>query len=394
LTSHADRNPPSVLYVDDDARALDLFREQVKPHFRAATASNGAAGLDLLRNEGPFAAVISDYQMLGMNGLTFLSKAREIAPDTTRLLLTGRPDLTAAVGAVNAGYCFRFITKPCPRVILVRTLEAAAEQYQLVTSRRVLLEQTLQGSIKTLSDILGWVNPTAFGRAARARDHMDGLLDHFGITDRWEAEMAATLSHIGSVALPAETALKLYRGESLGQDEQRMADRLPQLAEDLLAGIPQLEGVRAILRYQNKHYDGQGTPPDRVQGRQIPWGARALKVVLDYDLLEAQGLDPQVALDTMRSRKLVYDPEILDGFAQIRGAEEHAETIQEVSLRELISGMVFAEDVRAQSGQMLVARGTEVTAALSERLRNLAPNAAHERVRVLAIRPSHTQLAS
>lgn len=377
---------PKVLYADDDARALELFREQAGGGFAVTTANSGAVGLELLKKEGPFAVVVSDYQMLGMSGITFLSKVKEVSPDSTRLLITGHPDFTAAVGAVNDGYCFRFMTKPCTRVLMLRTLEAAVEQHKLVTARRVLLEQTLEASIKALTDILALASPTAFGRSTRAKEHVTMLLDHFQIEDRWEAEVAAMLSQIGCVSLPPETALKVYQGEGLTPEEKSMVDRLPAVAEQLIAGIPQMEGVRAILRYQDKHFDGSGNPPDNLRAKQIPWGARALKVALDFDLLEAQGTESQVAFDTMKSRKLVYDPQILDAFAQLRGVEEQTEVIEELGIKEVVAGMVFAEDVRTRSGQMLIARGTEVTPSLSERIRNMAANYVQEPVKVTVMR--------
>lgn len=377
---------PKVLYVDDDPRALELLREQAGRQFAVTTAGSGAAGLECLQKDGPFAVVMSDYQMLGMSGLTFLSKVNELSPESTRLLLTAHPDLTAAVGAINDGHCFRFLTKPCPRVLLVRALEAAVQQHQLVTTRRVLLEQTLQASIKALTDVLALASPAAFGRATRAKEQVSALLDHFKMSDRWESEIAALLSQIGHVSLPPETALKLYQGEPLTPEEKAMADRLPALAERLIGGIPQLEGVRAILRYQDKHFDGSGYPPDKVREKQIPWGARALKVALDFDVLEAQQANAQVALDTMRSRKLWYDPAILNAFAQLRGAEEQAEVIRELMIKEVIAGMIFAEDVRTRAGQMLIARGTEVSPSLSERIRNMAPNFVQEPVKIVTLR--------
>jgi ABC-type uncharacterized transport system permease subunit len=70
--------------------------------------------------------------------------------------------------AVNEGNIFRFLNKPCPVGALIRAQEASVKQYRLITAERVLLEQTLRGSLKTLTDILAFVNLVAFGRAIRA----------------------------------------------------------------------------------------------------------------------------------------------------------------------------------------------------------------------------------
>ena len=376
---------PRVLYVDDDERALELLRAQAARQFDVVTATNGAAALQLLEEEGPFEIVVSDYQMIGMSGLFFLSKARDTAPDATRLLLTGHPNLTAAMGAVNDGQCFRFLTKPCSQEVMLRALQAAADQHRLVTSRRGLLEQTLRASVRALTDVLALASPAASGRANRARAHVSALLDHFNLPDRWEAEVAAMLSQIGCVSLPPETALKVYEGARLSPEEQAMVDRLPALAEQLVADIPQMEGVRAILRYQDKHFDGIGTPPGPERGEQIPWGARALKIALDYDVLEAQGAATHAALDTMQGRSgLWYDPALLEAFVEIR--TQQVEVTQDLTLGQLASGMVFADDVRTRSGVIVIARGTKVTSSLSERLRNSPAGYFQEPVKVVALR--------
>jgi len=82
----------------------------------------------------------------GMDGATFLGKARAALPDAVRLLLTGQAALDAAVAAVNEGQIFRFLTKPCAPNVLLLAVDTAADQHRLITSERVLLEQTLHAA--------------------------------------------------------------------------------------------------------------------------------------------------------------------------------------------------------------------------------------------------------
>src|SRR4030042_1805929 len=93
----------------------------------------------------PYAVIVSDLKMPGMNGIKFLSKVREMAPDSVRVMLTGFAELQTAIDAVNEGNIFRFLTKPCPPDILSRALDMGIEQYRLITAERELLEQTLKG---------------------------------------------------------------------------------------------------------------------------------------------------------------------------------------------------------------------------------------------------------
>src|SRR5690349_20120797 len=173
MTSNA---KPALLCVDDEPLVLEGLTLHLRRAFTVTTATSGAAGLEILKDKGPFAVVMSDMRMPGMNGAEFLSKVREQWPDTVRVLLTGQSDLQSAVAAVNDGQIFRFLTKPCPPELLLGALGAASRQHDLLIGERVLLEQTLHGSIKMLTDVLSLANPVAFGRANRAKRLMGLLL--------------------------------------------------------------------------------------------------------------------------------------------------------------------------------------------------------------------------
>ena len=154
-----------------------------------------------------------------MNGTQFLSRVRESAPETVRMMLTGQADLHTAMHAVNEGAIFRFLTKPCPPEALGHALEAGLAQYRLVHAEKELLEQTLTGSLKALSDVLSLVNPEAFGRASRLKRYVTGLAHHMGLSDVWRLEIAASLSQIGCVILPDTILQKISKGEPLSPNE-------------------------------------------------------------------------------------------------------------------------------------------------------------------------------
>lgn len=144
---------PRILCVDDEKNVLEGLTRTLRSLYNVETAVGGPQGIDAMKTRGEFAIVISDLRMPQMTGVQFLKEARSIAPSTVRVLLTGQGDMEAAIGAVNDGNIFRFLTKPCPTDVLVNALAASTEQYRLVTSERVLLEQTLRGSIEALTEI-------------------------------------------------------------------------------------------------------------------------------------------------------------------------------------------------------------------------------------------------
>jgi response regulator RpfG family c-di-GMP phosphodiesterase len=374
---------PRILCIDDEPNVLEGLSLSLRRGYEVVLAGGGEAGLEILGRDPTIATVISDMRMPGMDGATFLGKARRAVPDVTRLLLTGQADLDAAIAAINEGRIFRFLTKPCPPPVLLAAVEAAVEQHRLVTSERVLLEQTLHGSIQMLTDVLALAAPITFGQAVRIRRFARELASKVAGAAIWPIEVAAMLSQVSYISLAPATVDKLQgNGKSLTPEEQRAVDKLPAFAEQLIAGIPRLDVVRAALKQQGASFDGTGGAASAPRGSDIPLGARVLGIVCDYDRLEASGLSTQVALDTMRGRRGRYDPELLEIFASILGSQGADADIAEIPVRMIRVGMTLLQDVRTHAGALLVSRGHEATTSLVERFSNFAPGFVCEPIRV------------
>ncbi|HPF34385.1 MAG TPA: response regulator [Candidatus Krumholzibacteria bacterium] len=365
-----------ILCVDDEPLVLDGLTLHLRRRYEVRTATNGAEGLSVLNAEGPFAVVLSDMRMPGMDGAEFLSRVRAHSPDATRMLLTGHADIPSTVAAVNEGRIFRFLTKPCPPDQILDSFAAAVEQHDLVVAEKVLLEQTLRGSIAMLTDVLAMTSPMAFGRGSRLRDHCARLAGILAMPKAWEVEVAAMLALVGAVSLPEETTERYFRGEALSEPEQAMVAKLPEVTESLLGHIPRLDGVRAILRDQH-------TPASRMERREIPLGSRILRAVCDFDDLESSGMAPSLALDTLRNREGEYDPVVLAAFTDLLGDAGRRREVREVTLAQVRQGMVFIEDVRTKTGALLVARGFVVTPGFLQKARNFAKDLVPGMLKVL-----------
>lgn len=367
-----------LLLVDDEPYILESLQDTLRRHYDVTTVVRADDGLAQLRADPTrFAAVISDMRMPGMSGDAFLSGAALIAPDTTRILLTGYADVETAISAVNTGQVFRFLTKPCPADELLATCRAAVEQNRLRTAEKQLLDQTLKGSVKALSDVLALAAPAVFGRSASVRKLVARLAGAIGLEDPWEVEVAALLVHLGAVTLPAETAEKLYRGTTLTPGEERMVERVPELTRRILENIPRLEGVVEILDSYSRDYGRQS--PDGPP----PLGARVLRLAVDFDALEAHGTDPVVVIASMRNRKKAYDPELLGAFAELVADPRDLRRVKQIPLLGLRAGMMLADDVRASNGNLLIARGHTATEQLVTRLWNLTASAVREPLMVI-----------
>ena len=125
-----------LLFVDDDESLLASYKRQLRKQFQIETAVGGREALELIEQNGPYAVIVSDYRMPFMDGIEFLARVREIAPDTVRIMLTGSGDMQAAIQAVNEGNIFRFLTKPCSIDVQGESLNTGIEQYQQITRER------------------------------------------------------------------------------------------------------------------------------------------------------------------------------------------------------------------------------------------------------------------
>ena len=175
----------TILLVDDDSNILDGYRRTLRREFQIETAMGGEQALKLVAETGPYAVVVSDMRMPGMDGIQLLSKVKAQSPNTIRVMLTGNADMDTAVDAINEGNIFRFLNKPCSKEMMAKTLTAALVQYRLITAENQLLEETLSGSIQVLTEVLSLVNPAAFGRAERARRYIHHIVIAMKLGNPW-----------------------------------------------------------------------------------------------------------------------------------------------------------------------------------------------------------------
>lgn len=375
---------PRILCVDDEPNVLEGLSLHLRRHYDVLTAGSGVEALDVLGREHDIAVIMSDMRMPGMDGATLLARARQIAPESVRMLLTGQADIESTIAAVNEGQIFRFLTKPCQPAHLQASMQAAVEQHRLIVAERVLLEQTLHGTVKMLMDVLGLTNPVAFGRATRIRKHVTDLAVKLGLQPRWQVEVASMLSQLASITLPNDVVEKVFEGKPLTDQDQKMMARIPVVTEQLLKHIPRLEGVRGILAASARPYRpaGPGAVADDEM-RMVERSAEILRVATDFCVLEAQGTPPAVAAETLHGRTGRYDPDVLEALMLLRCGPGPKIEIRELPLAALREGMVFAEDIKTTTGVLLVPGGYEITTSFIERLRNLRPGTVKEPVKIV-----------
>ena len=351
-----------ILFVDDEPEALAAFQRILHRDFALNTALSGEAAISEVIQNGPYDVVVSDMRMPGMDGIQVLSQVREISPQTVRVMLTGHADLESAINAVNEGAVFRFLTKPCPADVLKKTLTACLMQYRLVTAEKELLENTLMGAIKVLTDVLSLANPAAFGRSLRINHYVKHMVRELRLEVPWKYEAAAMLSQLGCITLEPEL-LEAYTSQTLTPEEQVHFNMHPSVGRDLLINIPRLEGIAWIVGQQFGAAAEASKAADSLQT-----GAQILQVAVAFDRLKTLGRSQDDAIGELQaSRK--FDSQIV-GTLETLPATISDTSPEAVEISRLQAGMIVAEDIRSNIGFLLAGKGQEINHPLIVRLSN------------------------
>jgi len=359
-----------ILFVDDEPNVLQSIQRQLRNRFELATAEGGEEALRILREEGPFAVIVTDMRMPRMNGVELLAQVKDLYPEMVRLMLTGNADQETAMEAVNTGQIFRFLNKPCPQATFVTSLALALRQYRLINAEKELLQKTLKGCINVLSELLGVANPLAFSSGLRIKHYVVHIVETLMLPGSWQYEIAALMSQIGCITLPGDVLSKVYSGQELTHAETEMYQNHPINGAALLEKIPRLENVTKMIGLQQKRYNEYTDKLKSTEFEEVLIGAQILKVVIDLDQLLFRGVGRDEALNLMGKHKSHYNPEVLAALATIR-LEDHGQAIS-LPVDQISEGMVAAEDVMAKNGVMIIPKGQTITKPLLQGLKNFS----------------------
>jgi EAL domain-containing protein (putative c-di-GMP-specific phosphodiesterase class I)/CheY-like chemotaxis protein len=115
----------TLLLVDDEDNILSSLRRLLRREgYTILTANGGKAGLEVLATN-KVDVIVSDQRMPGMTGVEFLRKAKDMYPDSVRMVLSGYTDLQSVTDAINEGAIYKFLTKPWDDAMLRANIEEA-----------------------------------------------------------------------------------------------------------------------------------------------------------------------------------------------------------------------------------------------------------------------------
>lgn len=371
-----------ILCVDDEDSILRGFQLNLRKKFELHLASDGQEGLELFHREKGFAVVLSDMRMPRMNGAQMLAAIKKADPEVVTVLLTGFTDFESAMSAVNEGNVFRMLSKPCPPETLIKVLQDAVDQYDLICSKRILLDQTLRGAVDALAQSLATIQPLFFGRAQRVRRLSNTLAERLSMPEPWRVDVASVFSQLAYLSLPMHVSKAVYHREKLSPEIKIMLRELPEETLKVVDMIPGLEEVREILQ----RLDVQ---PKFELGDQsgIRIGASIIRVALDYDYYHEQGHKDALILKTLESRIETYDPQVIEALGVQLNADASNFQMAEISVRQLKKGMLLAQDLLLQENMLIASSGADVDRHLLKVIGNYSScyseNPFPERIKVM-----------
>ncbi|MEC5163758.1 MULTISPECIES: EAL domain-containing protein [unclassified Janthinobacterium] len=122
----------TLLIVDDDVNVLSSLHRLFRPDgYHILTAASPAEGFEMLALHQVH-VIVCDQRMPVMSGTEFLSKVKEMYPETIRIILSGYTGLESVLDSINRGAIYRFYTKPWDDTQLRDNIRLAFHHYWLV----------------------------------------------------------------------------------------------------------------------------------------------------------------------------------------------------------------------------------------------------------------------
>lgn len=410
-----------ILLVDDEPNILrSLKRMLMEEPFEVLTAQSGEEGLAILKNRPDIGLIISDQRMPGMVGAEFLSRAREIAPDAIRMILTGHADIHTAIDAINKGGAYRYVAKPWKDEELIQIIRDALHRYSLIQENKKLTEtvkrqneelnrwndqlqyfvqeqtieiqnknkelQTLNQKLKTNFDhsILAFSELIEL-RDRRVRNHSKNVAElsrrmavKMGMTDE-EVEtisVASLLHDIGKIGVA--DILLLIDCKDMNPEELKEYELHPVRGQTAIDSVEDLRKAGSLIRHHHEWFNGGGFP-DRLQGNAISLGSRIIAMVDFVDRTFAklqEGNAHEITLKKVKDELgKRFDPKLFpfleETFREVHKAiSAKPEAFErELHVDQIKVGMVLSRDVRSGTSILLLSKGTELNEKHIESLR-------------------------
>jgi response regulator RpfG family c-di-GMP phosphodiesterase len=335
------RPAETVLVVDDETGVRNLMaRWLASVGYNVHTAASADEALERVRDLAP-AVALCDIRMPGRDGLWLAHRIRHDAPETAVIMATAVQDAGPAVTSLREGVV-EYLTKPFGRERLRECVSRGLEWHkaawdsrrwresleQEVDVRRDRLAETLAGltidsdaALDGLLAALTFADSDAYAHAYRvaALAASVGCALRLPEVEMASLERAALMHDVGKLAMPDAV---LRKPAPLTCEEQELIRTHPQIAADLIAGIPYLASAAPLVRDAQERIDGLGYP-NGAHAADVPLGARIIAVADAFDAMTR----PRVFRDAMTPREAMlelarcsgtqFDPAVVTAFRRV-----------------------------------------------------------------------------
>jgi putative two-component system response regulator len=295
--------PLSVLIVDDETSVRELMaRWLVSGGYDVRTAATAEEALQRVHDRPP-AVALCDIRMPGHDGLWLAHQIRHDAPETAVIMATGVQDVGSAVTSLRQGV-IDYLTKPFGRDRLRESVGRGIEWHKSardsrrwrealdaeVERRRVRLSDALialtidsDAALDALLSVLTLADRDAYAHAYRvaALAASVGCALQLSADDMASLERAALLHDVGKLAMPDAV---LRKPAPLTIEEQDLVRQHPQIAADLITGVPYLQAAAELVRDVHERVDGLGYP-NGTPAEDVALGARIIAVADAFDTM-------------------------------------------------------------------------------------------------------------
>ncbi|MCH6258103.1 response regulator [Puniceicoccaceae bacterium K14] len=350
----------TILCIDDEMSALNSIKRSLRGLCEIEFADSAETGLEYIEHSGPYAVIISDMMMPGMNGVDFLKKTRSASPDSARIMLTGNSDQSSTIDALNKGDLFRFLKKPYSNEELATAIESGIKQYRLATAEKDLLQRTLKGSVQALVDLLSIADPLAFRMSGRLKEVTKQICMSQKLQPMWLADIAAMLAPVGYATLSLD-----YKSlDTDDKEEQISMKEAWKVSSQIVSRIPRLEKVARIIEL--------ATADDiekHEKSAQIGSIAAALKMAYHYTRIRRVSIDNSETLQELAEYSGKMEQKAAIALSHIDLPEDHC-VVEEILVDEIKEGMIFAKDIQTKDGLFLAPNGVAASSAIISKIVN------------------------
>jgi len=148
----SDMDPPCIAIIDDDLHTRSLFSTYLsKQGYKAVTAADGKAGIELIRSQPRLDAVLLDLHMPEVSGFDVMREAKATLADTPVIVVSGTGHIEEALKAIQLG-ASDFLLKPIAKLSVIgHTIEKNIERSALKRKAKAYRQQ-LEQTVRKLKD--------------------------------------------------------------------------------------------------------------------------------------------------------------------------------------------------------------------------------------------------